>query len=329
MKVTQELTLYRLANRIIPMITKRYILEKGSKKHYCPRCNKKTLVRYIDTEVEQYLPEFYGRCDREINCAYFYNPYTNGYAKTRKEEEKAQQSNCIVRPLTLSTHRPISYVSLDKLKQSQTGYDKNNLVQWLIKVFDEDIATKLTNSYHIGTSKYWAGATVFWQVDDQGNVRSGKIMLYSPATGKRVTEPFNHITWIHKVLSLQDFNLKQCCFGEHLLKDDSLKPVAIVESEKTAIIASMYFADFIWLACGSLTQLNAEKCKVLVGRNVYLFPDLNGYDKWVGKANELSRLLPDTQFTVSNLLERNASDIDKTKGLDLADYLIKLDLKNF
>lgn len=77
---------------------------------------------------------------------------------------------------------------------------------------------------------------------------------------------------------MPDFELKQCLFGEHLLRDKA-KPIAIVESEKTAIIASVYLPQFIWLAVGSLTNLNAEKCSVLKGRTVTLFPDLNGFEK--------------------------------------------------
>jgi hypothetical protein len=103
-------------------------------------------------------------------------------------------------------------------------------------------------------------------------------------------------------------------------------PVAIVESEKTAMIASVYLPQFIWLAAGSLTNLNADKCSVLKGRTVTLFPDLQGYDKWNSKANELSHL---AKFTVSDLLERKATEAEKKLGFDLADYLIEFDLEAF
>ena len=66
----------------------RYILEKGSKKHHCPDCNKKAFVLYIDTETGDYLPEQYGRCDRESKCSYHLNPYLDGYAKAIWEQEQ-------------------------------------------------------------------------------------------------------------------------------------------------------------------------------------------------------------------------------------------------
>ena len=151
-------------------------------------------------------------------------------------------------------------------------------------------------------------------------------MLYSPTTGKRVKEPFNHISWVHKALKQPEFELRQCLFGEHLIKHDLFKPVAIVESEKTAVIASVYLPQFIWLAVGSLTNLNAEKCSILKGRTVTLFPDLNGFQKWNSKAKELSHL---AKFTVSDLLERKATEAERKQGLDLADYLLKFSYKDF
>jgi len=46
----------------------RYKLDKSSKKHRCPACNKLTFVKYIDEVNSTYAPEQYGRCDREANC---------------------------------------------------------------------------------------------------------------------------------------------------------------------------------------------------------------------------------------------------------------------
>jgi hypothetical protein len=125
---------------------------------------------------------------------------------------------------------------------------------------------------------------------------------------------------VHSVLKLPEFELQQCLFGEHLLRAEPQKPVAIVESEKTAIISSVYLPDFIWLAVGSLNNLTAERCKQLAGRKVILYPDLKALDKWKAKAAELSKI---TKFVVSDLLERKATEADKQKGFDLADYLIR------
>ena len=84
--------------------------------------------------------------------------------------------------------------------------------------------------------------------------------------------------------------------------------------------------QFIWLAVGSLSNLNTEKCSILKGRIVTLFPDLNGFDKWSSKAKELLHL---ATFTVSDLLERKATESERKQGFDLADYLIKDDYKAF
>lgn len=72
---------------------------------------------------------------------------------------------------------------------------------------------------------------------------------------------------------LKNFNLSQCFFGEHqLAKEPAAKDIAIVESEKTAIIATVYLPDFIWLAAGQLNGLTLEKFKPLAGRRITLSP---------------------------------------------------------
>jgi len=305
----------------------RYILELYEGKdtrHTCPGCQdkKKTFSLYIDTETGKHLPATVGRCNRESNCGYHYTPkqyFQDNNISFDGTEPKAYTP----RPVS-PQKKPVSFIPFEVFKASLKAHETNNFVKFLIHLFGVEVTSQLVSRYFIATSKLWNGATVFWQIDTRGKIRTGKIMLYSPTTGKRIKEPFDHINWVHKALNITDY--KQCLFGEHLLNVDKNKPVAIVESEKTAVIASVYLPRFIWVAVGGLTNLNAEKCSILKGRNVILFPDLKGFEKWSSKAKELSHL---TSFQVSDLLERKATDEDKKQGFDIADYLIKFDFREF
>jgi hypothetical protein len=147
-------------------------------------------------------------------------------------------------------------------------------------------------------------------------------MLYNAITGKRVREPYDHVTWVHSVLKLPEFNLKQCFFGEHLLNDDLDKTVCICESEKSAVICSVFFPKFIWLATGGKNGArwtDKTVSNVLRDRKVVLYPDANAFDDWSEKA----RRLYDFDVTVSNYLETRATQEQKKQGIDIADILIQ------
>ena len=67
-------------------------------------------------------------------------------------------------------------------------------------------------------------------------------MQYNPTTGKRIKHQSGAIDWVYNKLKKsgmlpENFNLQQCFFGEHLLTLYPDKTVAIVESEKSALIA--------------------------------------------------------------------------------------------
>jgi hypothetical protein len=306
----------------------RYTLEpyKGMNTRYrCPGCQQrdKTFSLYIDTETGEQVHPSVGRCNRESNCGYHYTP--KQYFQDHNISFDTPPRPKAYKPKPVTKPKPVSFIPVEVFKTSLKGHEANHFIKFLINLLGVEVTNELIGQYFIATSNFWHGATVFWQIDKQGKVRTGKIMLYSPTTGKRIKEPSNHISWIHKAIKQPEFELKQCLFGEHLLIDKT-KPVAIVESEKTAVIASVYLPQFIWLAVGSLTNLNAEKCSILKGRTVTLFPDLNGFDKWISKAKELSQL---AHFAVSDLLERKATGAEKKQGFDLADYLIKFDYKAF
>jgi hypothetical protein len=303
---------------------------KGKKTRYkCPECESiKTFVRYIDSITGEQLADHVGKCNREINCGYHYTPkqYFQDYNISFDKENSVSVSPAL-RDRKQETQKIPSFFEPDIFKSSLKGYAENAFTKQLLKRFGTEITKGIIEKYFIGSSKHWTGATIFWQIDIRGKIRTGKIMLYDENL-HRVKKPYDHITWTQTVLRIENFNLKQCLFGEHLLKGNT-NPAAIVESEKTAIIASIYLPQFIWLSCGNLNGLNTDKLKVLQGRKVVLFPDLNAYDKWSNKAKELEKELFGTSFKVSDLLERKATNEEKAKGLDLADYLLRFDIKDF
>lgn len=315
----------------------RYILEpyKGMNSRYpCPGCGKpKVFTRYMDTQTGQQLPEQYGRCERLNNCGYFLDPYKDGFSNQVwqvKQKEQGNHNRPGNQPMK-PRQTAISFISADVCHKSLAAYDQNNFCRYLCSLFHRETAIALMQRFNVGTSRYWAGATVFWQVDTSGQVRTGKVMLYNASTGKREKEVLpdgskkSLITWVHSALKLPDFTLQQCLFGlKQLATFPATMPVAIVESEKTAIIATVYLPGFIWLACGSLTNLTSEKLQPLAGRKIALFPDLRAFDRWQNRGEEIQKVLP-CKITVSDLLETRASDVDKAKGLDLADYLVKRD----
>ncbi|GAB6395559.1 MAG: hypothetical protein MdMp024_1871 [Bacteroidales bacterium] len=171
--------------------------------------------------------------------------------------------------------------------------------------------------YRIGTTK--DGGTIFWQIDAKGNVRAGKIIHYKPDLHRNKDKP---PSWAHTALKLPDFNLQQCLFGLHLLRGNN-KPVAIAESEKTALVASVYMPEFVWLATGGCGNLSAERSEPLRGRKVILYPDAGMYNKWKEKAALLSTIC---DVSVSDLIEKRATAEERADGLDIADFLLRTPL---
>jgi hypothetical protein len=296
----------------------KYSLQKKGKS-ICPECGRKTYVLYgygADGKGEA-IHSTVGKCDRADNCGHHYSPkqyFMDNNISFDKEITRTPR----IKPTPKPQPRP-SYIDAELLKKSLSGYEDNRLIQYLHGVIGDEDTKEAISRYFIGTSKHWDGATVFWQIDSAGRTHAGKIMQYNPDTGKRVKEPINKITWVHTVLKLPDFNLFQCLFGEHLLTDKS-KPVAIVESEKTAIIASVYLPAFIWLACGGCGNLSLKLCESLKGRIVVLYPDAGKFDEWNEKAKTLSSMCA---VSVSDMIEKQATEAERKAGFDLADYLIR------
>jgi predicted RNA-binding Zn-ribbon protein involved in translation (DUF1610 family) len=276
-------------------------LDKSSKKFVCPNCGKRSFVRFVENETGKYLAENYGRCDRESECRYYSHPVN----------EKKHFSTFKIPEVV-----PTSYINSKLMSQTEIDYNQNNFVSFLLKYFDAKQVGKVLEFYHIGTSKHWEGANIFWQIDNRNRVRTGKIMLYNEVTGKRVKEPYNCISWVHKKLDIDKENIEQCLFGLHRINIDLDKPIAIVEAEKTAIIMSIEAPDFLWLATGSKGNLKEELLKPLKNREIILHPDKGEFKDWQKVVNQLKA--KGYKIAISDLLEQ----MELEQGYDLADYYI-------
>ena len=341
----------------------RYIFEKGSKKHLCPDCNKKTFVLYIDTETGDHLPNQYGRCDRESKCTYHLNPYLDGYAKAIWEQEKGNRSELPnnrkpQRKTAIPQPQPQPvFFDFETFKQTLQleWYERNTFIQNLFYrvqfPFEVDEVTRVIELYRLGTvaNGYRAGANTFPFIDLKGNVRAIQVKQFDEQNHTIGTDFLHSIIEKHykkNNISLPDWlkaYIEQdkritCLFGEHLLSKYSNATVYLFEAPKTAVYSTLYFglpevSDVICLAVYNKSSFSFDKLKVLQGRFVFVFPDLskdgNTFKEWEAKAKEYEIRLSGTRFVFSDLLEQLATESDKSEGYDLADYLIKQDWRLF
>ena len=321
-------------------------------KHTCPACGKpRCFSRYLDTDTGELLPEAYGRCDRETNCGYSLNPYEpdaggQSYAQQARLAETPAPVPTPRRPPTRAAPAPppaVLSLPANVVTATLGHYERNNLARLLRVHFGAGVAAELLARFRLGTSAYWPGACVFWLIDEHGRARGGQVVLYDE-TGHTVKQKrpdgtlYRCTRWAHTALA---YNYRQrgtpppdwltqyeqhgqkspCLFGlPQLDTAPAGQPVALVESAKTAMLATPYFPQFVWLATMGLSYLTPERLAPLRGRRLVLFPDAGGLDKWQAKASELRG----RGFTVqvSAELEKLVTADEHAAGLDLADVLL-------
>lgn len=283
----------------------KYSLDKTSRKFTCPNCNKKSFVKYINIETNLYLDATIGRCDREGKCGYFKKPSGNTISKICN-------TNCNTAVLQNTYHNQ------NLLQLYNNSKQESNFTSYLHKHFNREVVLRVVKKYHIGTTNYWYGATIFWQIDNLNRIRGGKIMQYNSITGKRIKAPFNHVSWIHKQLKLNDFVLQQCLFGLHLVTSNyEDRTICLVESEKTAIIMAIVIPNYTWLATGSKNGFKRGSLEPIKKYRIIAYPDKTEYTNW----NQTSQLLNKSGYQIECSAFLENLDIDN--GADLVDYVNK------
>jgi hypothetical protein len=239
----------------------------------------------------------------------------------------ALSNNKVVEP------EPFDLIPLSLWHCNSTGVTTNGLMAKIVSLVSEEVMLEVLDEYHIHVN---GGYLNYPQFDYNGNLRTAKGILYQ---GEHRTNSF---TWLHTELKKQgklpdNFRLKQCLTGEHLLSKYGDKPVAIVEGQSTMIFMAALaaasvkyhikqfscFSDFIWLSTGGADGIkwcDEQILKVLKGRNVFMFPDAGFYDKWFQHAEEMRRC--GIRVDVSRLLEEKFKVGQLEYNSDLRDYLM-------
>lgn len=204
-------------------------------------------------------------------------------------------------------------------------YDiQNNLFKYLSKYYSKEDIEAVTTRYFIGVTR--TGDAIFPQMDVNFICRTAKVMQYDPETGHRIKDAKGKIKWLHnnqRYILPDDWELRQCFFGEHLLssKPYKNKAVCIVEAEKTALIMSMELPQYLWMASGGKSNLSVSKAEVLRGRKVILYPDVDGFSEWEKIAEELREHGIDA--STSDYLKKTATEAEKAAKIDIADRVLQ------
>jgi hypothetical protein len=230
-----------------------------------------------------------------------------------------------------STAKQINTIDSKYLKLS-LGLD-SNFGTFLKSIFNEEELKTILDDYFLGMTN--DKSVIYWYIDKNYRLRSGKIMQYDALTGKRIkneNSPFTTnnspltITWVHTLLKKQgeiseDWEFSRCLFGEHLLRKYPDRSVMLLEGEKSAVITSVYFPNMVCLATGGSNMLSGEVCKALRDRKVIVVPDGDMLLEWTEKVNSLNKEM-NLNLKLYSKLNQLFTDEQIEMKWDLADYLL-------
>jgi len=276
-----------------------YIFSLSSKSGHiiCPNCKKKTLKPYINNATGLNAGDKYGRCERINSCTYDLRP---------KKDKNESWQKTEIKPIEV---KPIEFIDSEIVQKTFNNFKENVFFMYLVKIFGRDKAFELQSTYNIGTARN--GGTIFWQQDVNGLFRTGKVFYYQK-NGRR-NKYFG--SWFIHTKIRADFNFQQCFFGLHLTNEN--KAVALCESEKTAIMMSVYEPDYIWVASGGSEMINLNRLVELKRLDI-VCPDNLQTEKWLQKTKLFQNRKMD--YTVDAAV--NSGQLDA--GSDILDlYLLK------
>ena len=98
--------------------------------------------------------------------------------------------------------------------------------------------------------------------------------------------------------------------------------LALVESEKTALIMSLVCPDKVWLATGGKANFKEQMLWPLLGHEVAVYPDADALHDWAVRIAQLNRELGHRLYIPTGYYNLMDHDEAIAQGLDLADMVM-------
>lgn len=201
------------------------------------------------------------------------------------------------------------------------------LTDLLLILFPRDRVLKAIDEYLVGFESFDTGrmdrSVLFWQVDENGDILNAKRICYTTG-GHRDKQVPPMVVWARK---------PQCLYGLHRYTGNNRRmPVAIVESEKSALIMSIVEPQYLWMATGSLNNFNERFLLPVKQAVITAYPDLDypsqkgvfkssSYTLWERAAQQMNR--DGWNIKISNALEDTATIPQRMDKADIADAILE------
>lgn len=297
----------------------RYQLQKytgRNSRHTCPACGRPHCFTYYVDAAGNPLASDVGRCEHINSCGYEKTPkmYFDEHPQERRQRRECSEAK--------SQHPKkdarVDFIPFGLITKS-VGMN-NNLMRYLGDFFPAKELERVTADYFLGCTK--KGEIIFPQIDAQGRCWTGKVMAYGEDGHRIKRSECDAVDWLHARWMKQqgktasDYHLRQCLFGEHLLSKYPDRIVCLTEGEKSAVIASLFFPQFVWVSCGGKFGLKPETCKSLAGRDVIVYADADAVTEWTERIKRLD-------FCKSIRLSDWSKDEPLGSKRDIADLLME------
>ena len=279
---------------------KKYVFtleQSPSKKGACPMCKQNNCFRYYKN-----LPCEYGVCDHVNKCNYHNKP------SEQNEVTKKELYNMVNNTIEKQAPEPTKKIIVPSAEQLKVLENHSSLFHDFC-INNLGITKEHLQKWNVGTDRW--GNTAFVLQDITGKHMHIKYVIFLLSKdGKDCNRSDDKKPFFLKAKENEQY--KKCLYGEPLIKDETI--ICVVESEKTALIASWFYPQFSWVATGGANGAKVEAFSVLKGKQVYYVGD---NDK-AGKENSTLKYLALSGIDFEKVFFETAKEKE-----DLADLIIR------